>query len=81
MTAVVQAYQEERIALADTELYLLKGEEGRPLLVLHGLEGHEGWRPLVSVCMRSMRSFKASMRELTPLNIVTMAGNSPTSST
>lgn len=45
MTTAAQVYQEERMALADTELYLLKGGEGRPLLVLHGVEGHEGWLP------------------------------------
>ena len=45
MTTTAQAYQEERMALAGTELYLLKGGEGRPLLVLHGVEGHEGWLP------------------------------------
>ena len=45
MTTAAQAYQEERMALADTELYLLKGGAGRPLLVLHGVEGHEGWLP------------------------------------
>jgi len=45
MTTAAQAYQEERMALAGTELYLLKGGEGRPLLVLHGVEGHEGWLP------------------------------------
>ena len=45
MTMAEQAYKEERMALADTELYLLKGGDGRPLLVLHGVEGHEGWLP------------------------------------
>ena len=40
-----QSFKEERIAIAGTELYLLKGGEGRPLLVLHGVEGHEGWLP------------------------------------
>ena len=33
---------------------------------------------LVSPCMRSMRSFKASMRASTPLNMVTIATNKPT---
>ena len=45
MTTAAQAYQEERMPLAGTELYLLKGGQGRPLLVLHGVEGHEGWLP------------------------------------
>ena len=45
MTTTAQSYLEERIAIAGTELYLLRGGEGRPLLVLHGVEGHEGWLP------------------------------------
>ncbi len=36
-------YTEERISVGDTELYLTKGGSGAPLLVLHGVEGHEGW--------------------------------------
>lgn len=34
---------EERIALAGIDLYLNQGGSGAPLLVLHGIEGHEGW--------------------------------------
>jgi pimeloyl-ACP methyl ester carboxylesterase len=45
MTTEAQACREERFAIAGTELYLLKGGKGRPLLVLHGVEGHEGWLP------------------------------------
>ena len=45
MTTTSESYREERFAIAGTELYLLKGGEGRPLLVLHGVEGHEGWLP------------------------------------
>jgi pimeloyl-ACP methyl ester carboxylesterase len=33
----------ERVPVAQTELYLLRGGAGRPCLVLHGIEGHEGW--------------------------------------
>src|SRR5689334_9419535 len=29
--------------VAQTQLTLLKGGSGHPLLVLHGIEGHEGW--------------------------------------
>jgi pimeloyl-ACP methyl ester carboxylesterase len=36
-------YTEETVQVAQTQLYLLKGGTGRPLLVLHGVEGHEGW--------------------------------------
>jgi pimeloyl-ACP methyl ester carboxylesterase len=33
----------ERVRVGQTELYLLKGGAGRPCVVLHGIEGHEGW--------------------------------------
>jgi pimeloyl-ACP methyl ester carboxylesterase len=33
----------ERVPVAGTELYLLKGGSGPACLVLHGIEGHEGW--------------------------------------
>lgn len=33
----------EQMPLGGTELYLVKGGTGRPCLVLHGIEGHEGW--------------------------------------
>jgi pimeloyl-ACP methyl ester carboxylesterase len=36
-------YTTERVPLAQTELYLLKGGAGHPCLVLHGVEGNEGW--------------------------------------
>ena len=34
---------EEHIAVGDTSLYLLKGGQGPACVVLHGIEGHEGW--------------------------------------
>lgn len=34
---------EETVDIAQTQLYLLKGGTERPLLMLHGVEGHEGW--------------------------------------
>lgn len=43
MTPPTVQYNEERRPVATTELYLLKGGTGSPLLVLHGVEGHEGW--------------------------------------
>lgn len=43
MATVTVPFTEEKIAVAGTQLYLLKGGSGRPLLVLHGEEGHEGW--------------------------------------
>jgi len=33
----------ERFPVGETELYLLKGGDGPTCLVLHGIEGHEGW--------------------------------------
>lgn len=43
MTASTTPYSEERQAVAATQLYFLKAGAGNPLLVLHGVEGHEGW--------------------------------------
>jgi len=42
LTASV-SYSTERVAFAQTELHLLKGGAGATCLVLHGVEGHEGW--------------------------------------
>ncbi len=36
-------FTEERVPVAGTELYITKGGSGGPLLVLHGIECHEGW--------------------------------------
>src|SRR5262249_5920108 len=36
----------EWAAVGDTQLFLLRGGQGQPCLVLHGIEGHEGWRAL-----------------------------------
>jgi pimeloyl-ACP methyl ester carboxylesterase len=38
-----QVVTTERVAVGGTALYVLKGGSGRPMLVLHGMEGHEGW--------------------------------------
>ena len=43
MTTAAGRFTEERLKVAQTGLYLLKGGTGHPLLVLHGVEGHEGW--------------------------------------
>ena len=40
-----ESFTEERVEIAGTELYLPHGGTGPPLLVLHGVEGHEGWLP------------------------------------
>jgi len=37
------SFTEERLAVGPTSLLVLKGGSGRPVLVLHGEEGHEGW--------------------------------------
>src|SRR5262245_6624068 len=42
MTSTVQ-FTEERVPIAGTELYVLKGRNGPPVLVLHGVEGFESW--------------------------------------
>lgn len=36
-------FTEETVDIAATELYITRGGSGPPLLVLHGVEGHEGW--------------------------------------
>jgi len=43
MTTSTVQVTEERVNVAGTELYLLKGGSGAPVLVLHGVEGFEGW--------------------------------------
>jgi pimeloyl-ACP methyl ester carboxylesterase len=43
MTTSTEHFTETMVEVAQTQLYLLKGGTGRPLLVLHGVEGHEGW--------------------------------------
>src|SRR5688572_26815605 len=43
MTTSTGRFTEEMIEVAQTRLYMLQGGVGRPLLVLHGVEGHEGW--------------------------------------
>ena len=43
MTTSTGHFTEARVEVARTQLYLLNGGTGRPLLVLHGVEGHEGW--------------------------------------
>jgi pimeloyl-ACP methyl ester carboxylesterase len=37
------AFSTEKVAVGDTQLYLLKGGSGPACLVLHGIEGNEGW--------------------------------------
>ena len=43
MTTSTVQFTEERVKVAGTELYMLKGGSGTPVLVLHGVEGFEGW--------------------------------------
>jgi pimeloyl-ACP methyl ester carboxylesterase len=43
MITMTTAYTTESIPVGETQLYLLKGGEGRACLALHGIEGHEGW--------------------------------------
>ncbi len=44
-TSATAQFTEERVKVAGTELYVLKGGSGSPVLVLHGVEGFEGWLP------------------------------------
>jgi pimeloyl-ACP methyl ester carboxylesterase len=39
----VAEFTTERVPVGDTQLFVLKGGAGRPMVVLHGIEGHEGW--------------------------------------
>jgi pimeloyl-ACP methyl ester carboxylesterase len=43
MATSAVGFTTERMQVGQTELYLLKGGDGPPCLVLHGFEGHEGW--------------------------------------
>jgi pimeloyl-ACP methyl ester carboxylesterase len=43
MTTTTGRFTEDAVQVADTRLHLFKGGTGRPLVVLHGAEGHEGW--------------------------------------
>jgi pimeloyl-ACP methyl ester carboxylesterase len=38
-----QRFTTEYASVAQTQLFVLKGGSGQPMLVLHGIEGHEGW--------------------------------------
>src|SRR5262245_64309209 len=42
MTTSTVRFTEERVKVAGTELYILKGGSGPPVLVFHGVEGFEG---------------------------------------
>jgi pimeloyl-ACP methyl ester carboxylesterase len=46
MATTTGCFTEATVEVAQTSLYVLKGGSGRPLLVLHGVEGHEGWLAL-----------------------------------
>ncbi len=43
MTFSTTSAREETIEVGDARLHLLRGGTGRPILVLHGIEGPEGW--------------------------------------
>ena len=38
-------WTEEKVRVGDTELVIIKGGKGKPLLVLHGELGWPGWTP------------------------------------
>ncbi len=43
MTTSTADWTEQRVHLAETDVQLLKGGSGKPLLLLHGEMGHPGW--------------------------------------
>ena len=43
MTTSTAEWTEQRVHLAETDVQLLKGGSGEPLLLLHGEMGHPGW--------------------------------------
>ena len=45
MTTSTVPFTEQKVAVAGTELHLLTGGTGTPVVVLHGVEGFEGWLP------------------------------------
>ena len=43
MTTSTAEWTEQRVRLAETDVQLIKGGSGKPLLLLHGEMGHPGW--------------------------------------
>ena len=43
MTTSTAPFTEAKVQVAGTALHVLKGGTGTPVLVLHGVEGFEGW--------------------------------------
>jgi pimeloyl-ACP methyl ester carboxylesterase len=41
--SVTDRYSTQQVMVGGTSLHLLKGGQGKPCLMLHGIEGHEGW--------------------------------------
>src|SRR5215475_10921061 len=54
MTTSTAQFTEGRVKIAGTELYVLKGGNGPPVLVLHGVEGFEGRLRCMSLHIRAM---------------------------
>ncbi len=50
----------DTVAVGGTQLYLLTGGSGRPCLVLHGIEGHEGWLTFHDAMARSSKVYAPS---------------------
>src|ERR1700716_2360121 len=44
--AATRQVSAEQVLVGETALHVLKGGAGRPCVVLHGIEGHEGWLAL-----------------------------------
>jgi pimeloyl-ACP methyl ester carboxylesterase len=43
MTSSPRTHLVDHVPVGETQLYVMKGGDGPPSLVLHGIEGHEGW--------------------------------------
>jgi len=43
MSVSAERFVTERVAVGGTQLRVLRGGDGPPSLVLHGIEGDEGW--------------------------------------
>jgi pimeloyl-ACP methyl ester carboxylesterase len=60
MTTSTEHVTEARLAVADTALHVLQGGTGAPVLVLHGIEGFEGWLPFHDALARQATVYAPS---------------------
>jgi pimeloyl-ACP methyl ester carboxylesterase len=55
MVTQAREFETQQVQVGQTQLYLLEGGVGPPCLVLHGLEGHEGWQDFHAGLAETMR--------------------------